>query len=226
MCKDIRLTEVDPSNEPMRRTSQELALHYTKTLHGVVRQTFNLNNSSSTSSMPTLTLQCAHDCVVDPFTNEKVAPHFVAHCAALCRYLADLVAKDKFGDSEPRLYVNLAADAKKDVKRTHNNVKKAEKSVAKAENKLKKAVKNSGKSVTAAVVKATEARDKAKIALTKAESAAEQAEQKVKDVTVRADESIKIQSAIIQSWVQQAFGALAKSGSHTTPDSVQSCRII
>ena len=98
--------------------------------------------------------------------------------------------------------------------------------MAKAENKLKKALNNSGKSVTAAVVKATEARDKAKNALTKAESAAEQAEQKVKDVTERADESIKIQSAIIQSWVQQAFGALAKSGSHTTPDSVQSCRII
>ena len=222
MCKDIRLTEVDPSNEPMRRTSQELALHYTKTLHEAVRQTFNLNNSSSTTSMPTLTLQCAHDCIVDPLTNEKVAPHFVAECVAVSRYLADVVAKAKFGDSEPRLYVNLAADAKKDVKRTRNNVKKAEKSVAKAENKLKKAVKKSGKSGTKAV---TEARDKAENALIKAESAAKQAEEKLKHATERAAESIKIQSAVIQCWVK-ALGKLAKAASHTTPDCVESCRMI
>ena len=159
---------------------------------------------------------------MDPSTKEKIAPHFVADCVDLCHYLADAVAKDKFGDSEPRLYVNLAVDAKKDVKRTHNNVKKAQKSVTTAENKLKTAVRKSGESVTKAVAKATEARDKAKNALINAESAAKQAGEKLKDVTERAAESIEIQSAVIQCWVKE----LAKAASPNIPDCVQIYRIM
>ena len=219
-CQSIRLTNVDPSNEPMRRISKEVALYYTKTLNETVRQTFHLNNSSFTSSMPTLTLKCAHDCIVDPFTDEKIAPHFIADCIDQCNYLADVVVKDKFGDSEPQLYVVLAAIAKKDMKRTQKSVKNAEKSVAKAENKLKAGVKKSGKSG-----KANEALAKAKNTLIKAKSAAKQAEKKVEDATTRADESIKFQSAVIQCWIK-ALGELVKAASHTIPDCVGSCRII
>ena len=71
-CQSIRLTKVDPSNEPMRHTSEELALYYAKMLDGTARQAFNLNAGSSTSSTPTLELQCAHDCIVDPSTNERI----------------------------------------------------------------------------------------------------------------------------------------------------------
>ena len=175
--------------------------------------------------MPTLTLKCAHDCIVDPSTDEKIAPHFVADCADLCNYIADAVIKDKRNDSEPQMYIVLAANAEKDLKRTHNNVKKAKKSAAKADNKLKTAVKKSGDSVTKAVLKAIAARDKAKHALINAESAANQAEEKLKDATGRAAESIKIQSAVIQCWIK-ALAELAKLVSHTTPDCVESCRII
>ena len=224
-CQRMRLTKVDPSNEPMRRTSEQLALYYAKLLDGTVRQAFNLNGGSSTSCTPTLKLQCAHDCIVDPLTNERIAPHFVAECVDLCGYLADAVAKHKLGDNEPKLYVALAADAKKDVKRTLNNIKKAKKSVAKAEKKLTTAIKKSRQSITEAVVKATDARDKAKSALIKAETAAKLAEDKCKDATELAVESIEIQSAVIQCWIQ-ALGALATSVSHTTADCVQSCRVV
>merc|ERR1712032_226493 len=224
-CQKIRLTDLDPSNEPMRRTAEEILTFYTKTLNDTVRQTFKVNNSLLTSTMPTLTLKCAHDSIEDPFTDEMIAPHFVADCFALCNYLADVVAKDKFDDSEPQLYMVRAANAEKHLEKTHNNVKKAEKSVAKAKNKLETAVKRSGESVTKAVVKATEARDKTKNALIKAERAAKQAEEKLKDATERAAESIKIQPAVIQCWIK-ALAELAKLVSHTTPDCVESCRMI
>ena len=197
----------------MRRISETVALYYTNMLNEIARQTFHLTNSSYTSSMPTLTLQCAHDCIVDPFTDEKIAPHFVADCVDLCIYLADVVVKDKFGDSEPRSYVVLAVIAKKDLKRIQKGVKKAEK-------KLKALVKKSGKSG-----KANEALTKAKNALIKAESAAKQAEKKVKDAATRADESINIQSAVIQCWIK-ALGELVKATPHTICDCVRSCRII
>ena len=175
--------------------------------------------------MPTLTLMCAHDCIVDPITDEEIAPHFVADCVDSCHYLADAVAKDKFGESELQLYMVLTENAEKELQRTDNNVKKAKRSVTNAENKIKTTVKKSGKSVTKAVAKATEARDKAKNALIKAESAAKQAEGKLKHATERAAESIKIQSAVIQCWVK-ALAELAKLVSHTTPDCVESCRIV
>merc|ERR1712032_1627738 len=67
-CPNIRLTKVDPSNEPMRRIAEEVSIIYTKTLNDTARQTLNVNHSLLTSTMPTLTLQCSHDCVYDPFT--------------------------------------------------------------------------------------------------------------------------------------------------------------
>ena len=222
---NVRLTKVDPTNEPLRRIAEEVTLFYTKMLNDSVRQTFHLNSSSFTRPMPTLTLMCAHDCILDPFTDEKIAPHFVADCVDLCHSLADALAKHKFGDSELQLYMVLAKNAERELKRTSNSVKKAKKSVAKAENKIKAAVKKPGKSGAKAVAKATEARDKAKNALIKAESAAKQAEEKLKDATERAAESIKIQSAIIQCWIK-ALAELAKLVSHTTPDCVESCRIV
>merc|ERR1712032_576152 len=100
------------------------------------RQTFKLNNGLLASSMPTLTLQCAHDCIIEPVTKETIAPHFVADCVPLCNYLADVVAKDKFGDSEPKLYVVLAANAKKKLRRTRIDVNNANNSAARAGNKL------------------------------------------------------------------------------------------
>ena len=219
------MTEVDISNEPLRRMSYDLTLFYTKVLHEAVRQTFNLNSSSTTCSAPTLTLKCAHDCIVDNLTDETIAPHFVADCAKLCSYLADVVAKGKFGDSEAELYVVLAGNAKKNVTKTSKNVTKYKKSLSKAEKKLQNTIKKAGESVTKAVKKATKARDKAKNALIKAETAAKQAEEKLKAATERAAESIKIQSAVIQCWTK-ALGALAKRESNTTADCVQSCRVI
>ena len=121
-CKTMHMTEVDPSNEPLRRTWHDLTMFFTKVLHEAVRQTFNLNSSSSTRSAPTLTLKCAHDCIVDPLTDETIAPHFVGDCAKLCVHFADVVAKGKFGDSEPGLYVVLAENAKKNVTKTSKNV--------------------------------------------------------------------------------------------------------
>ena len=221
----MRLTKVDPSNEPMLRIAEEVAVFYTTTLSDTVRLTFNLRESLSTNSTPTLKLQCAHDCIVDPLTNENIAPHFLADCVNLCVHLADAVVKDKLDDSEGKLYVELAADAKKDVKQTLNNINKAEKSVAKAEKKLAIAIKRSGESITEAVPKATDAWNKAKKALIEAKSAAKQAEEELKVATERAAESIEIQSAVIQCWIQ-ALGALAKPASHTTPDCVQSGRVI
>ena len=209
----------------MRRIAEEVSTFYTKTLNDAVRQTLNVNNSLLTSSMPTLTLKCAHDCVHDPFTEETIAPHFIADCDDLCNYLADVVVKHKFGDSEPQLYVALAVIARKDLKKTQKGIKKAEKSVAKAEKKLKSIVEKSGKSGTKAVMKATKALEKAKRALIKAKSAAKLCEQKLKDATERADESIRIQSAVIQCW-SKALGELVKPAAHTIPDSVESCRII
>merc|ERR1712032_718919 len=145
----IRLTKVDPSNEPMWRIAEEVSIFYTKILNDTARQTLNFNSSLLTSTMPTLTLQCAHDCVDDPFTEETIAPHFIADCDDLCNYLADVVAKDKFGDSEPQLYVVLAANAKKDLQRTRIHVKKASKSAARAVKKLKGGSKQTSESGTA-----------------------------------------------------------------------------
>merc|ERR1712222_99578 len=93
-------------------------------LNDTARQTFKLNKSLLTSSMPTLTLKCAHDRIIEPFTEETIAPHFVADCVDLCNYLADVVVKGKFGDNEPKLYMVLALDAKKELKRTQIIVKK------------------------------------------------------------------------------------------------------
>ena len=159
---------------------------------------------------------------MDPFTEEKITPHFVADCVDLCNYLADVVAKDKFGDSEAKLYVVLALDAKKELKRTQIVVKKTSKLVARAENKLKVALRKSG---TKSTVEADETVTKANDALIKAKSAVKQAEKKVEDATTRADESIKFQSAVIQCWIK-ALGKLSKRASPTIPDSVESCRII
>merc|ERR1712032_1063089 len=108
------------------------------------RQTFKLNNGLLASSMPTLTLKCAHDCIIEPVTKETIAPHFVADCVPLCNYLADVVVKDEFGDSEPQLYVVLAASAKKDLKRTRIGVTKARKSAARAVKKLKRVSQQTG----------------------------------------------------------------------------------
>ena len=219
------MTEVDPSNEPLRRTSHDLTMFYTKVFHEAARQTFSLNSGSSTPSSPALTLKCAHDCIVDNLTNEKIVPHLVADCAELCSYLADLVAKGKFGDSEPELYVDLAKNAKKNVTKTSKNVAKNKKILTKAEKKLQNTIENSGEAATKAVVKATKARDKVKIALIKAETAAKEAEEKLKAATERAAQSIKIQFIVIQCWTR-ALKALATPVSHTAPDCVQSCRVI
>ena len=221
----MRMTEVDPSNEPLRRTWHDLTMFFTKVLHEAVRQTFNLNSSSSTRSAPTLTLKCAHDCIVDPLTDETIAPHFVGDCAKLCVHFADVVAKGKFGDSEPGLYVVLAENAKKNVTKTSKNVTKYKKSLSKAEKKLQNTIENSGEAATKAVVQATKARDKVKIALIKAETAAKEAEEKLKAATERAAQSIKIQFIVIQCWTK-ALAALATPVSHTAPDCVQSCRVI
>ena len=209
----------------MWRIAEEVSMFYTKTLNDTTRQTLNINSSLLTSTMPTLTLKCAHDCIVDPFTKETIAPHFVADCDDLCNYLADVVAKDKFGDSEPKLYVVLAAIAKKDVQKTRIHVKKASKSVARAAKKLKRVSQQTGESGTPAVVEAKEALTKANNALSKAESAFKQAEQCVKDATERADESIKIRSLVIKCW-SKPLGQLVKAASHPIPGCVQSCRII
>jgi len=210
----------------MWRIAEEVSIFYTKTLNDTARRTLNLNNNSLlTSSMPTLTLKCAHDCVDDPFTEETIAPHFIADCDDLCNYLADVVAKDKFGDSEPQLYVMLAANAKKDLQRTRIGVKKASKSVASAAKKLKRVSQQTGESGAPAVVEAKEALTKVNNALIKAESAVKQAEQKYKDATERADESIKIRSAVIKCW-SKPLGQLVKAASHPIPGCVQSCHII
>ena len=209
----------------MWRIAEEVSLFYTKTLNDTARQTFKLNNSLLTSTMPTLTLKCAHDCVVDPFTKEKIAPHFVADCVELCNYLADVVVKDKFGDSEPKLYVVLAANAKKDLQRTRIDVKKARNSAARAEKKLKGVSKKGSESGTPAVVEANVALAKANNALSKAESAFKQAEENLQDATERADESIKTRSLVIKCW-SKPLGQLVKAASHPIPGCVQSCRII
>ena len=209
----------------MWRIAEEVSIFYTKTLNDTVRQTLNVNNSLLTSTMPTLTLKCAHDSIVDPFADEEIAPHFVANCVDLCHYLADVVAKGKFGNSEAKLYVALAAGAKKDLKRTRIDVNKATKSTADAENKLQSVLKKADKAGTAAVVEAKEALAEAKNALSTAESAFKQAEQYVKDATERADESIKIRSLVIKCW-SKPLGQLVKAASHPIPGCVQSCRII
>ena len=209
----------------MWRIAEEVSTFYTKTLNETVRQTFHLNSNSLSSSMPTLTLKCAHDCIVDPFTNEKIAPHFVADCVELCNYLADVVAKDKFGDSEPQPYVLQAANAKKDLQRTRIGVKKASKSAARAEKKLKRVSQPTGESGTSAVVEANEALTEAKNALSKAESTFKQAEQYLKDAIERAHESIKIRSAVIKCW-SKPLGQLVKAASYPIPGCVQSCRMI
>merc|ERR1712032_934964 len=224
-CPTIRLTNLDPSNEPMWRIAEEVSIFYTKTLNDTARQTLNVNNSLLTSSMPTLTLQCVHDCVCDPFTKETIAPHFIADCDDLCNYLADVVAKDKFGDSEPQLYMVLAAIAKKDFQRTRIVVKKASKSAARAEKKLKRVSQQTGESGTPAVVEAKEALTEANNALNTAESAFKQAGQKLKDATERADESIKIRSLVIKCW-STPLGELVKAASHSRPDCVERCHLI
>ena len=108
---------------------------------------------------------------------------------------------------------------------TRIGVKKASKSAARAEKKLKRVSQQTGESGTPAVVEAKEALAKANNALSKAESAFKQAEQYVKDATERADESIKIRSAVIKCW-SKPLGQLVNASSHSTPDCVESCRII
>ena len=209
----------------MWRIAEEVSIFYTKTLNDTARQTLNVNNSLLTSTMPTLTLKCAHDHIVDPFTKATIAPHFIADCDDLCNYLADVVAKDKFGDSEPQLYVELAANTKKALKMTRIGVKKASKSAARAEKKLKRVSQQTGESGTPAVVEAKEALTKANDALSKAERAFKQAEENLQDATERADESIIIRSAVIKSW-SKPLGELVKAASHPIPGCVQSCRMI
>ena len=106
-------------------------------------------------------------------------------------YLADVVVKDKFGDTEPKLYVVLAANAKKDLQRTRVAVRRR-------------------RSAIPAVMEANVALTKANNALSKAESAFRQALQSLKDATERADESIKIRSLVIKCW-STPLGQLVKA---------------
>ena len=222
MRQRIRVTNLDPKNEPMQRMAKEVALCYTKTLYDPVRQMLNPSKSSLTSTMPTLTLQCAHDCIVDPVTHEKIAPHFVANCVELCNHLADSVTKDKFGESETQPYVMLAVEAKKEMQRRQLAVKKSSKWAARVRKKVKVGLHKSG---TNSVIEAEEAVAKATNAVIKAESGVKQAEKDLEDATKRADVSIHLRSAVIKCW-SKPLEELVKAASHATPDCVAHCRLI
>ena len=221
----MRLTKIDPSNEPMRCIANDIALHYEKLLIGAVRETFGLKSSAFPSSNDCIALKCSHDCIVDPTTAQKSAPHFVADCVPLLNILTDAVTKSTYNDSQPQLYTVLAAIAKKELKRAQNDVKKRTNKVTKCQKKLKSLANNSGKSGTEAVEKANEALTNAKIAVIEAKSAAKQAEASLTDATERADESIKIQPDVIQCW-RNALDNLTTGASYTVPSSVESCRIL
>ena len=121
----LRLTKVDPANTEMRRISEELAQHYTKALYESVGQVFELNSR-------TLVLKCAHDCIVDTLTGEKIAPHFIADCTDLCVYLQQRISKPTASASstvQPASKNNkarsaesgkLPANAPRDISKAHS----------------------------------------------------------------------------------------------------------
>ena len=221
----MRLTKVDPSNEPMRCIANDIALHCEKLLIGAVKETFGLKSSAFPSSIDCIVLECAHDCTVDPTTAQKSAPHFVADCVPLLNILTDAVTKSTYNDSQPQPYTVLATIAKKTLKRAQNDFKKANKKVAACEKKIKALAKKSGKSGTKAVQKANEALTKSKNAVIIAESASKQAEASLKDATERAGECIKIQPDVIQCW-RGALGNLTTEASPALPESVESFHIM
>ena len=154
----MRLTDVDLSNEPMRRMSEEVAMVCTGKMTDAVTRKFGLQTTPRANS--TLSPKCLHDCIEVPGTKEKKKETFEAHlfadCAGLCHDLADAVAKKNHADSEPEMYTVLAANAEKELKKTEKTVKKAKNSVDNATKKLAAAVKQSRE---AAVAKATHTLD-------------------------------------------------------------------
>ena len=216
----MRLTDVDLSNEPLRRMSEEVAMVCTRKMTDVVTSKFGLQTTPRANS--TLSPKCLHDCIEVPGTKETFEAHLFADCAGLCHDLADAVAKNNHADSEPEMYTVLAANTEKELKKTEKTVKKAKNSVDKAVKKLAAAVKQSRES---AVAKATHTLDNAKKAFLAAESAHEDAQAKFKHASERAAESIRLYSKIALCW-NDALEAIADPALDGTPDCIHSCRLM
>ena len=216
----MRLTDVDLSNEPMRRMSEEVAMVCTRKMTDVVTSKFGLQTTPRANS--TLSPKCLHDCIEVPGTKETFEAHLFADCAGLCHDLADAVAKNNHADREPEMYTVLAANTEKEMKKTEKTVKKAKNLVHKAVSKLATAVKQSRE---AAVAEATHTLDNAKKAFLAAESAHEHAQAKFKHFNERAAESMRLYSKIALCW-NDALEAIADPALDGTPDYIHSCRLM
>ena len=190
--------------------AQHLQEHFTLLLHKTAMSACGLSSIPTGRSVPSVVLQCAHDAIMDPSTQKKMAPHFIVDCTDACKIIADIAAKEMFNDKEKELYQVLATEATKHAKNTASKKSKAEKNVSKAEKQRKKAeqkVKKAGASGGKAAVKAQKAVDTAVKKLEKASKELDQANKVAAQAKTNADaaaqkakKAVEMQTDIIQCW--------------------------
>ena len=101
---------MDLINKPMRHVSKQLEDFCADVLLAIAKHACGVESKYADFSTPNLVLKCAHDSIADPSIGGIIlSPHFVVDCTKLCKYLADLAVKTKFGDADPLSYEVLLA---------------------------------------------------------------------------------------------------------------------
>ena len=224
----VMVTDVDLANEMMRRISKELQHFCADILFAIAKHTCGVKGSYAgiSTPIPTPELKCTHDSIADPCTGEIFSPHFVADCTNLCKYLADLPVKAKFGDAEPQLYEVLSVNAVKAATRSEKNVLKAIKVVAQATQKAQqaaaKAVKSGAKTDKAKVNATAKSLQDAKVKLIQAQAAAKTAAATSTEAAAKAAQARTFAHGIVQSWLAE-FGNLPASTSAATAPAKPEC---
>ena len=225
--RQARLGDVDPDNVVLRTLVKRLE-QYVAPVLGTSAQKAGKLQSIPAQSTPFI-FKCAHDAVQDPSTGDKIAPHLIADCTALCKAVADASVKQRLGDAEEEPYEVTAANARKSVKRAQARVKKAKQKEAKTKKNCDTSAKKM-KSATSAKAAAkmkkkcnqdANAYIKAQKAVKDAEVAAQQAETDASDAIDKHEQVIQTQNHIIQSW-QGVMSNLTRDKLLTVPDFVES----
>ena len=204
--RQARLGDVDLDNSVLRQVVKDIEHFFAKVLTTSAQQTGKLKLLPAKCSL--VSFKCAHDTVRDPSTEEKLAPHLIADCTALCNAMADAIVKQRLGDVEQAPYEVTAANAQKSAKRAQARLKKAEQAEAKTKSKADASAKKLKSATNAkAATKMQKAADKAAKAYIKAQNAhkdakaaAQQFETDASNAIANYAKVIQAQSDILQSW--------------------------
>ena len=229
--RSMRLTDLDLTNNPMRRVSKQLEDFCADMLLAIAKHTCGVESKYADFSTPNLVLKCAHDSIADPSTGEIISPHFVVDCTNLCKYIADLAVKTKFGDAGPLLYEVLASNAVKTAKKCEKAITKANKAVAKATKKAEQAAAKAAKSgakTNKAVEATAKSLEKAKAKRTQAQAAADTAATAVTEAAAKAAQTRTLAHSIVQSWRAEFDNVTACTSTATAlvkPTCLEICQV-